>query len=198
METELRTKIRETIQSNRQLGNKPKLAVVSVGGGVSLTDILRYPGASSLVHGIYLPYSFEETGEFLRAYAGEDALSEYQRKSVDALSAANLLSALKRSHRYVGNASYFAVTAALTTDRYRRGENHAYIAHQSGENLVLYHLSFSKLPESLYADSVLPYVEMRVQSKRNEEDETIANVILDLYCGKVSFGEYPNASIRRL
>lgn len=169
----------------------PKLSILVAGGGVAIAELLKIPGASALVQGINFPYAVEETARFIDRNLGPDAGEEFRKKSVDGLAAVNLAGALRNHGEKLNgfrNTTYVAVTAAVTTDRYRRGDNSAHIAiyravplagflRTSPHRLETYHLRLAKLKEEQYQD-IPEYVQWLVQNTRNDEDRKIAKVAL--------------------
>jgi nicotinamide mononucleotide (NMN) deamidase PncC len=153
-----------------------KISVVSCGGGsASLARLSLIPGASKLLHSIDCPYDQTATINILRG-AGiylTETDSMVSRKVALGLGFA----AMNRSIRDIG----IGVTGAITTNRYRRGNNAAYISicmNWLEKRIVV--VNFDKLPESVYSDPIVPWREQTIFATRQKEDETIAMVALCL------------------
>ena len=150
----------------------PKLAFVVTGGGVDIHRIAQTAGASKILHSIYAPYAREESVKFISDYLSESDGKAFDEKAVCAKSAHLLCKAgLERW----STCRVVACTAAITTDRYRRGLNQAYVAigEPSSKKITEYHLSLSKLEE----------YEHGVESallKRKQDDCEIADFLMRL------------------
>lgn len=175
----------ETIIANHKTNpSLPKLSIIATGGGIAVSELLKLPGASAVVQGINLPYAVEETACFIAMHSDESAAEEFRKKSVDSLSAMNLAAALRSvgKKNYLSNTTYLSITAALTTDRFRRGENRAHIAlyrKVSGSTVVdvaAYSLKLSKLTEQEYACG--PALRNLIRQTRENEDRFVAWVAL--------------------
>ena len=159
--------------------DQPYFFGVAAGGGVALADLLKLPGASKVVKGIYLPYAVIETSEFIRTYLGQDQADVFSKKAVTQASAEAMAGAaytrdLVRGHS--GNVVYASVTAATTTGRFRKGANEAYICIIPSNFVV--HLKLTKLDEFIFRDPVAAWSKLTIREKRAQEDELIAKVTL--------------------
>ncbi len=164
---------------------KPLFFGVASGGGAAIVDILKLPGASRLVKGIYLPYAVTETSEFIRTHLGSASADVFSKKTVGAASAELLaMAAYTRDlvRNFHGNVIYAGVTAAITTNRWRRGNNEAYICIIPGECII--RLKMSKLSEWLWYSGgsceSCWWSRRTILSKREQEDELISKVTLML------------------
>lgn len=168
----------------------PKLAFVVTGGGIGIHQLAQTLGASRILHAIHVPYSYEESQSFIyRAYVspkGKELGSEYKQKAVSARGADLLCMAGARNWP---NCKVISCTASTTTNRWRRGENEAFLSlvnptehYTSFENKVKrYHKKVSKLDEEDYNRLGLDYA----QQKRREEDREITRYILKLALGEI-------------
>jgi hypothetical protein len=153
-----------------------KIIGVIAGGGVSLARIAMVPGSSKILGAMWMPYDEDETVTWMEAREVDP--KAFSNQAVCGKAAGELFMAL--AHVYADNAALVAVTGALTTNRYRRGENAAYI---SIDPETAYKLTFDKLAEDVYSDPIKPWVEQKIFYKRQEEDEQIAEVALKLLTG---------------
>jgi hypothetical protein len=153
-----------------------KIIGVVAGGGVSLARIAMVPGSSKILGAMWMPYGEDETITWMEAReVNPVAFSEH---AVCGAAAGELFSAL--AHVYGDNNAIVAVTGSLTTNRYRKGDNQAFIAVTTED---IYRLTFDKLPEEVYSDPVKPWADQKIFYKRQEEDEQIAEVALKLLTG---------------
>lgn len=152
-----------------------KLLAVICGGGISLSRVAMIPGSSKVLDAIWMPYSEDETATWLEQRT--IAPAGFNNKAVSGWAAKELWDALAYMHP---GPKKVAITAALTTNRHRMGENHAYIAVDSGE---VFHLTLTKLPESVFTDPIRPWADEKIFHKRQEEDEQVATVALKLATG---------------
>lgn len=137
----------------------PKLSIVVVGGGNFLADILKFPGASAIVEAVYQPYSEPA----VRAFCGVDEFPAVSAERVKRLEYCTPY----------GEGKVVAITAALTTTRYRKGDNHAWYmiaGMKEPEHIVLEKLSEEKYNALSYED-ILTY--------RLSEDAQITKIVLD-------------------
>lgn len=161
---------------------RPRLSAVITGGGVSVSHLLQVPGASKMVSGIYLPYAADETSFFISHFSGLGAASIFSRKTVSAEAADVLVDALRRrdgnKNAETRNVVSLAITASITTSRYRRGNNEAFFAIEPAG--LRAHLVLPKLAEERFLDKVEGYVKWLVRTTREQEDQKIARVGLML------------------
>lgn len=154
----------------------PKLRLVATGMGATLGGLFAIPGSSNLIDSLFIPYSKDSLERFIRkaevpgydAVFGENAASSVSKEMVVAMHAANCCEA--------SNAvAPVTITAAITTSRYRKGNNHAFIAVGLA-NPVVYHLLLDKLQEH-------EHVEPAIIPKRHIQDTLISLVALHLATG---------------
>lgn len=170
--------------------NGPKLALVVTGGGIGVYQLAQTLGASKVLHVVYIPYSFEESGRFIREAwnkkfdepkLAEQYVNGFMDKAVSAKGAKVLCQSGMLTWP---DCKVVACSAATTTNRYRRGENQAYLC--SGylhndvfvenplEQLEQYHLPLSKLSKDEYEESGKGFIAW----KRRQEDREITKFIL--------------------
>ena len=116
------------------------IVIAATGGGVaSISDLLLVPGASRTVIEALVPYSFPALSRLI-GYPPDQAVSEEVAKQM-------ALACLRRAEELVeGNTPVAGVacTAALVTDRQRRGDNRAHIAVATSEGLALTNIALEK------------------------------------------------------
>lgn len=162
--------------------NGPKLVFIISGGGIGVTDLVKVMGASKIVHAIQIPYDSDEAVRFvtqnirLPLPSGMEPIELENIKFVSEDWAKHLCNA--GLTEYAGSkCKVFAITAGITTNRYRKGENHAWIAcGTTADNIETHHLQLPKLSEEDH-DKMFPgYVDW----KRGSDDRQIADFVLDL------------------
>jgi nicotinamide mononucleotide (NMN) deamidase PncC len=150
-----------------------KYAIVATGGGMGVLDLARIPGVSKLLHTIYVPYSAEETNAFVQENLGDDKLQEFQAVSNVSQEAVELLCAAAKNKWK--DCNILVCSAALTSNRYRRGNNHAWVAHCCDETVVVKHFTLDKIPQEEHErNEDLPLY------KRYAEDLQITEKLLSL------------------
>jgi len=116
------------------------IVIAATGGGVaSISDLLLVPGASRTVIEALVPYSFPALSHLI-GYPPDQAVSEEVAKQM-------ALACLRRAEELVeGNTPLAGVacTAALVTDRQRRGDNRAHIAVATSEGMALTNIALEK------------------------------------------------------
>ena len=116
------------------------IVIAATGGGVaSISDLLLVPGSSRTVIEALVPYSFAALSHLI-GYPPDQAVSEEVAKQM-------ALACLRRAEELAeGNTPVAGVacTAALVTDRQRRGDNGAHIAVATSEGLALTNIALEK------------------------------------------------------
>ena len=105
----------------------------------SISDLLLVPGASRTVIEALVPYSFPAISHLI-GYPPDQAVSEEVAKQM-------ALACLRRAEELVEvntPVAGVACTAALVTDRQRRGDNRAHIAVATSEGLALTNIALEK------------------------------------------------------
>ena len=180
---------------HNRYGDKP-LSLWITGGGFAFLDILRVPGSSRFLHEVVIPYS--ETAIIQRVYgygnaAANLALQKNKLKSCDPSSVGDYAEAMTRTAP--PNGLCIAVTAALTTNRYRRGSNRAYfgvVRKQRMWERELWELTMLLPTEKVFKGG------SAYLSLRRREDELIAIAIMALATGDFDTFKLPlNDSIAR-
>lgn len=156
----------------------PKLAIVATGGAAHLADLAAIPGASAILHGIQIPYSEECRDRLFRHVSWVKPWSPCAGVGPEA--AAQLLQCARGMvFAPAGPVLAVVVTAALTTTRYRKGKNHAYILWQEGEGLVnKAYLELPKLSEEVHA--TFSRIPGALLARRQQEDWDLTHRVLEL------------------
>jgi len=163
----------------------PKVGFIVSGGGAGIANLATVPGASKIIHEIKIPYSLEAVENFLSVVeVGRQGF--YSKDAVSQDSALLLAEAARRS--WGDNIKIIACTAAITTNRWRRGDNHAWICvinpatsetsgkrfYNAKERTKSFHFELSKLTEEEYATAG-----GFVSWKRRNEDNEISDFLLN-------------------
>ena len=116
------------------------IVIAATGGGVaSISDLLLVPGASRTVIEALVPYSFPALSRLI-GYPPSQAVSEEVAKQM-------AVACLRRAEELGEEDTPLAgvaCTAALVTDRQRRGDNRAHIAVATSEGLALTNIALEK------------------------------------------------------
>ena len=116
------------------------IVIAATGGGVaSISDLLLVPGASRTVIEALVPYSFAALSHLI-GYPPDQAVSEEVAKQM-------AVACLRRAEELGEEDTPLAgvaCTAALVTDRQRRGDNRAHIAVATSEGLALTNIALEK------------------------------------------------------
>lgn len=137
---------------------------VAGGGNAVITDLLDVPGASRTVLEVRVPYA-EEAMDDLLALVGEQVSDgSVSRATAEAMGSACLSRArdLAPGERVIG----VACTAALVTDRIKKGEHRAHVAVAGADG-------------SLHREVTLE----KGRLDRQAEDRLVADVVLELIAG---------------
>ena len=124
-----------------QIHDSPLVIVIAASGGgvASISDLLLVPGASRTVLEASVPYSFSALSDIL-GYPPEQAVST---EVAEQMALACHRRAEQLAERSVPMAGV-ACTAALVTDRQRRGDNRAHIAIATPQSLTSSHIALEK------------------------------------------------------
>ena len=135
------------------------MLVTTGGGSGALNALLTTPGASRFVVEANIPYSPEALERFL---------GEKPEHSVSPVTASKLAQTAVRGQE--AGVIGVSCSAALMTDRQRRGEDRAFICIKTGEAEKLYALYFSKTSraeqEALLSDWLLVLIAQAVGAER--------------------------------
>ena len=146
-----------------------KLSFCLLGGGISLTDLLEVPGNSRIVNQIYIPYDINSLHSNYKKSLNKNNMCSAQ----NTILYNNIFNQLIEVG--VDNKNII-VNCALTTDRYRKGDNRAFIFI---ENVGVWKVILNKLSEETFKLS-----KDFISNKRIEEDQTISQIVLSLILNK--------------
>lgn len=153
-----------------------KIIFYITGGGITIADLMKYPGISSIIEAVYLPYGRNTNENFVLYNSGENR-GTLERLGFCSFEANKLyLTSLKDFYNLTDEFVYVIVNCALTTTRYRKGENKAYITIEEGNQIINKELTLYKIDEEVY--NVLPKEE--IKNIRIQQDEKVALVVLSL------------------
>ena len=145
----------------------PKLSIVVVGGGNLLADMVKIPGASRVVQGIYQPYDDDAILDFLDCMGGGYPQS---KKAVSKERAKDLFSSIFWSTR---NGICITITAATISSRYRKGLDQAWYMITGMEEPEL--IALEKVHEETY-NKLTPE---EIYSYRAMQDYQITTTVLN-------------------
>lgn len=152
--------------------NGQPLVIVATGAGSHLFGLTQFPGASKVIYATECPYSEEAVARLITSQGMEPPIaSSVSLKMLEYLDKAVL-------KKYGSDLCRVVVTGALITNRYRRGNDHAYISID-GE---FYYIKLPKLTEMAHAlaleSSVKQLMTNNISDYRLIDDENISNWIL--------------------
>lgn len=162
----------QATQAFRNEYQGPKIAFFIAGGGFSTLDFRKYPGSSRLYHTAIEPYNVD-TANFLNKFNGQDIQDPENFSFVNPEGTARALEGLV-SYCNTLHLLYVVVNSACTTDRYRRGDNRAYIATNRGEMFIF---EMNKLSQEEY-QVMSSKGSHFIDQIRHNEDVRIGQVVL--------------------
>jgi nicotinic acid mononucleotide adenylyltransferase len=172
-----------TIELYKKIQNYtgPKIVLIVTGGGIGVTDLVKTMGASKLIHAVHIPYDSDEAIRFvtqnirLPLPEGMEPLDLDNIKHVSESWAKHLCNAGLIEYQHT-DCKIIAITAALSTNKYRKGDNHAWIASgTSKDNIKTHHIKLEKLTEEEHEKFFPGYVDW----KRGSEDRQITKFVID-------------------
>ncbi|MGE4489459.1 MAG: hypothetical protein AB7E95_07950 [Kiritimatiellales bacterium] len=144
-----------------------RAAIVFTGGGSgAIHALLSTPGASRFVRDAHIPYSPEALERFLGKPAGHSVSPDTALR----MARAAFFQTLEKPDEKVPGIG-ISCTAALQTDRERRGDDRAFIAIKTAETEKLFALYLSKSSraeqEALLSDRLLELIAQAVGAERS-------------------------------
>ena len=163
--------------------NETKVKFICAGVGYNLAKIMSVPGASKVLDSMRFLYS-------------EDSLNDYIGESVEKSVCLDTAIKLTNFKPDIGKISV-GITGAITTNRYRKGSNEAFISIRDNKNnLSNYHILLPKLDEESYKlRSVNP---VNIQVLREWEDNVISMTALQLLEPNIPWMFPDNAKLTEL
>ena len=133
----------ERLQLIDQIHDSPLMVVIAVSGGgvASISDLLLVPGASRTVLQAQVPYSFSALSDLL-GYPPEQAVSQ---EVAEKMALACQVRAEQLSEGSLPTAGG-SCTAALLTDRPRRGYNPSHFSLATSSSLASFEESLTRRP----------------------------------------------------
>lgn len=126
----------------------PKISIVACGAGTNLTQLLSIPGASRIMHGVFAPYSKESIQGLLDSYWEGYKIEKFFAPETSQLFADLALDIVPHDGEEVIG---IGICGALTTNRWRKGDNGAFISlASSNEGPECNHMELPKLSEAEY------------------------------------------------
>jgi len=160
----------------RALHNSPLRAVVVVTGGGSrfLSGLLSVPGASRTLMGAHIPYSDDSLERYHLGIVGTSVSKDGARRL-----AARAYSEAVSEPGTGADGVGISCSAALTTDRDRRGEEHAWCCIRGAVTIDFAHAEFQK-----------------GMTSRDEQEDLLAELLLFMTAraGGVAAGEWAGSS----
>ena len=178
----------ERIEKILNSGFRASLAVTGGGSG-AVHALLSTPGASRFLVDVRIPYSPEALEDFL----GEKV--EHSCSSETAVQMASLPKRRTASGWQMAGGKWLSVgcTAALQTDRRRRGDDRAFICIKTEAAEKLYALYFSEAPraeqEALLSDWLLVLIAQAVGAERGLMLPGSFNPVHQGHCGMLKAAE---------
>jgi molybdopterin-guanine dinucleotide biosynthesis protein A len=144
-----------------------RAVLVTTGGGSgALNALLSTPGASRFVVEAQIPYS----PEALFSYLGEEVDQSCSLQTAQKLAEVAFKKAIQNPESRISNPVSVSCTAALQTDRERRGDDRAFICIKTAEAEKVYALYLSKASradqEKLLSDWLLVLIAQAVGAER--------------------------------
>ena len=137
---------------------------IAGGGTDALADLLRTPGASGLVEGATVPYSPGQMAEFLGREVDQACCQATAWKMANA--AFRRVFNNKQGRAPLG----VACTAALGTNRVRKGESRAHIALQTSDAVYTFTVRFTRDEQKEQSASADEFAAIRTQQERVVSD----------------------------
>lgn len=137
-----------TTEAAHALHNSPHLGVFNItGGGISLcNDLLTVPGASATVLAVSVPYAETALAQTLGGTPDQSCSADTARAlAMAAWQQSRALAPEAKIHHLFG----FACTAALATNRPKRGKHRAHLAVQTIDCTASLNVTFDKGPDGM-------------------------------------------------
>lgn len=134
------------------------IVIITSGAGIGLSNVLRIPGSSNVIHectNLYSVTSLSRTSLI------------YKFVSVEQVKELHYL-IFKQGIYNDPNDRCLSIVGALTTNRWRKGPNHAYIMYGTINDYRIYHVELPKLSEEEY-NKLSP--DDIIQLRQKEDDQ---------------------------
>lgn len=150
----------------------PKIHFVGIGGAVSFAQILSIPGSSKIIKSVLLPYDADAVSDI--CFEGYPFSPEkwVSQETVQRISESMTSETLNPEKPYL----LVVCSAALTTNRWRKGDNHAHVCiRKSDGSPKFHHFKLLKLDEDIYNDMNAEDIAFQ----RRNEDKQLVNYIVN-------------------
>lgn len=126
----------------------PQLSLWITGGGFSFLEMLKKPGCSRFLNNVIIPYSENQINRLLEKNWLHDPESEHIKSC--SLEAVDLYCRCLELESGSGG-RYCAVSASLTTNRYRKGLNQVFIAiKETDTDCDIWQINLAKPSEEVF------------------------------------------------
>lgn len=164
------------------------MSIFSTGGGMSMGDIAEVPGASKRFALAFQPYSKEDTLDFVRLRLSTTSLDDWDFCSMGAsVHYYNSLNQMCNYRDYL----YIAITAALTTTRWRKGNNRAFVTlNTKDDKTETWKISLSKHSEDYYESLFMEEGAANISNltiQRRIEDNKISRAVMAIILNDPDF-----------
>lgn len=163
--------------SNWKKSSNTLVSLMITGGGFSFLDIGKIPGSSGVIANAFIPYGMADSSKFaekgLEPGEANPFLSDDPIKCVGPEATELYSKALDMSNPYT--VIQVVVNASLTTSRWRRGDNEAFIwIRNQQRGMTRIHYKMNKFSEEEYNN----LSEEDIQKARLEEDIKISSIVM--------------------
>lgn len=163
--------------ANWKKSSNALISLMITGGGFSFLDIGKVPGSSGVLANAFIPYGMSDSSKFAEKglQQGEinPFLSDDPIKCVGPEATELYSNALDMSNQY--EAIQVIVNASLTTNRWRRGDNEAFIwIRNQQREMTRIHYKMNKFSEEDYNN----LSEKEIRKARLEEDIKISSIVM--------------------
>lgn len=163
----------------------PPLAIIVLGGGASLSRLATVPGSSRVLDGLALSWSKESSLELLWNIPTSGENFKFVSKEVVQCLKTEITDGISPL-----DCQPVAISAALTTNRYRKGDNHAYVAFSDS----VWHLHLPKFDENQYKEKG----SMSLVAVREWEDMIITMFVLKHLYPDLDWNMPDNVVVKRV
>lgn len=160
-----------------ELYQGPPISLWITGGGFGFLDVLKIPGASRFISDVIIPYSEKDILARLHDHRMIDPLG-FGSASEDAV---RVYAEYLEHATTVGNGVCLAVSAALSTNRWRRGTNRAFFCTRTIAGTTVYRLDMMKPQKIIYQNASTSVI----STIRAEEDDKVSKAMMAILTGNM-------------
>jgi len=148
------------------------LAIVATGAAISLGQLATVPGSSRILDSFCVPYSYESS-KYIVGKVKEEG-SDFPSP----VSEATAILLTKGTKAITDRPCCFvSITGAVITNRYRRGDNYAFICVSKDSLFKTYKIKLTKHPELFYTILKKEAPEV-IQTIRDRQDIIVASQVI--------------------